>query len=85
MQISSFSEEQQMALWLANEASKLTAEFEAACTMEATVSEDEAEDFWTIRAYPTGAGLCRFGSRAGASQAGAGAGAALKCRRGCFF
>ena len=52
MQISSFSEEQQMAL--ANEASKLTAEFKAAFTMDATVSDDEAVDFLTIRAYPTG-------------------------------
>jgi hypothetical protein len=30
------------------EASRLTAELEAACRIEATISEDEAEEVWTI-------------------------------------
>ena len=30
------------------EASRLTAELEAACRIDATVSEDEAEELWTI-------------------------------------
>ena len=46
MQISSLSEEKQIAL--AIEASKITADLKAACTLEAIVSEDKAEGLWTI-------------------------------------
>ena len=50
MQVSSLSKRQQMAL--AREASKLPAKLEVACITDATVCEDEAEDLWTIAAYP---------------------------------
>ena len=46
MQTSCSSEAQEWDSVL--EASRLTAELEAACRIEATISEDEAEEVWTI-------------------------------------